>query len=298
MAAAALAVGITVSLTACVDTVAIVGTGAGTTITVGAQGGTQEEIVAQLYGQALAGHGYTVEYNSGVGGRESFIPALQSGLVDLVIDTTGALLYSAQPSAFQRSPRDVIDALADALAPLEVHALEAAKAESSNAFVVTRQFAEEKSVASIGDLAYLAHSLTLGASAGFENERFGRSGLLSAYNVRGFHFHPITGEGPAAASELLTGAVDVAVMPATSPSIVRNNLVVLGDPKNLLTAQNLVPVVGADAYTGDVARVAELVSEALTTDELRTLNERGTGQDTPSPERLARLWLAANGIVG
>jgi osmoprotectant transport system substrate-binding protein len=297
IATAAVALGVTVSLTGCIDSEAIVGTGAGKTITVGSQGGTQQDIVAQLYGQALAENGYTVEYNLGVGGRESFIPALQSGVVDLVVDTTGGLLYSANPTAYQRAPRDVAAALSEALAPLEVHALDAAHAESSNAFVVTAQFSKEKSVSSIGDLAYLAGSLTFGGSEGFEDERYGRAGLLTAYNVRGFDFHPVQGDGPAAVSELLTGGVDVAVLPSTSPSINRNNLVVLADPKNLLTAQNLVPVVGADAYTGDVARITELVSDELTTEELRALNERSTAQGNPSPERIARLWLATKGIV-
>lgn len=298
IAAAALALTITVSLTACVDTEAVMGSGAGKTITVGAQGGTQQEIVAQLYGQALAENGYTVEYNTGVGGRESYIPALQSGVVDLVIDTTGGLLYSADPAAYQRAPAAVVQALTEALAPLEIHALPAAQAESAYAFVVTAQFSEEKNVSSIGDLAYLAGSLTLGARPGFEDERYGRSGLLTAYDVRGFDFHPIEGEGSATVSELVTGGVDVAVLPSTSPAINRNNLLVLADPKNLLTAQYLVPVVGTEAYTADVVRITQLVSDALTTEELRSLNERGSGQGNPSAEGVARSWLTTQGILG
>ena len=36
---------------------------------------------------------------------------------------------------------------------------------------------------------------------------------------------------------------------------------------------------------------------ALTTDELRSLNERGTSTDTPSPERIAKKWLAQKKLL-
>jgi len=273
--------------------------GTGISITVGSQGTTESDLLASLYGQVLADRGYTVDYNEGIGGRESFIPALQSGTLDIVPDTAGELLYGADPAAFARSAEDIEEALPKALEPLELFALRLAPAQNADAFVVSADYSRDNQVTSIGDLAYLSDSITIGADDDFESKRYGRAGLLTSYRVSGFAFKPIDdGAGAATVSELLTGAVQVAVIPSTTPSISRNNLVVLADPNNLITAQNVVPVVNARANTADVQRLINPVSLALTTAELRDLNERASSSTDPSVERIARQWLVRNDFLG
>lgn len=272
--------------------------GTGIEITVGSQGTVESDIVAHLYGQLLADKGYTVDYNEGIGGRGSFIPALQAGTIDIIPDSSGELLYGADPAAFARSSEDIASALAKALEPLELYALRVAPAMDSDAFVVSGDFSRDNQVTSIGDLAYLGDDITIGAAAGFETSRYGRAGLLSAYRVSGFEYKEIDDSaGAGTVSELLTGAVQVAVIPSTTPSISRNNLIVLEDPNNLITAQNIVPVVNSHANTADVARLLNPLSDALTTAELRDLNERASATDYPSIERIARQWLVRNDFL-
>ena len=273
--------------------------GTGIEITVGSQGTTESDILASLYGQVLADRGYTVDYNEGIGSRESFIPALQAGTIDIVPDTAGELLYGVDPAAFARSTEDIEEALPDALEPLDLHALRFSPAQNADAFVVSAEYSRGNQVTSIGDLAYLGDSITIGAGAGFESRRYGRAGLLSSYRVSGFTFKEIDDSADATTvSELLTGAVQVAVIPSTAPSISRNNLVVLSDPNNLITAQNIVPVVNGHANTADVQRLINPVSIALTTDELRQLNERASSSTYPAVDRIAREWLVKNDFLG
>ena len=297
--AGALAIGLGLTVTACgsvpVDPRA---TGAGDRITVGAQDSLENRILAQLYGQVLADHGYLVDYNEGIGSRDSFLASLQAGTIDLVADNAGDLLYGIDPNAFARSADDVEDALPDAVESLDLHVLEVAPADNAEAFVVSQEFAEAHQVSSIGELGYLADTVTVGVNGDFESHRYGSAGLLSVYGLSGFSTKTINdGGGTATVSDLLTNAIQVAVIPSTSPSINRNNLRVLGDPKSLITTQNIVPVVGDAAYSADVQRLLAPVSEALTTDELRSLNERGTSTETPSPERIAKNWLTQKKLL-
>jgi osmoprotectant transport system substrate-binding protein len=297
--AGALAIGVLFSASGCATTEAdALDTGHGIPITIGAQDTLENRILAQLYGQALENHGYTVDYNEGVGDRSSFIPALQSGIVDLIPDSTGDLLYGADPDAFARSPGDIIQALPEALAELKLHAFHAAEADNAEAFVVTSEFSEANQVTSIGDLSYRENQITIAAPAGFFDGRYGQAALLAVYKLSGYGTKEIGGDATTAlVSALLTGSAHVAVIPSTTPSIGLNGLVVLRDPRSLITAQNIVPVAGAAANRPDVRRIVDAVSAELTTEQLRTLNERGSGGDGESPERVAHEWLGDQGLL-
>jgi len=297
--AAVLALATAGSLAACGATPADErNTGHGSRITVGAQDSLENRILAQVYGQVLADHGYLVDYNEGVGERPAFLAALQSGSVDLVPDSAGELLYEVDDAAFARSADDIDDALPDAMKARKLHVLDEAPADNAVAFVVTQDFAKERQVASIGELAYLADEITMGVSEGFDEERYGSSGLLSVYGVSGFDTRELDDDGGAATiGALLTRSVQVAVIPSTSPSIIRNNLLVLSDPKSLITTQNIVPVVNEQANTPDVQAILNPVSAMISTEELRVLNEQATADSRPSPESIARDWLLDKGLI-
>ena len=273
-------------------------TGHGARITVGAQGDLENRIVAQAYGQALADHGYLVDYNEGVGDRSQYIEALQAGRIDLIPENSGELLYGVDDSAFARSGKDIEDALPDAVKEIKLHVLEPAPADNAVAFVVTEEFGRARQVASIGELAYFGDEITIGASAGFDRESYGPAALLSRYGVTGFDTRTVTDNGGVSTvGDLLTGIVQVAVIPSTSPAIIRNSLRVLSDPKSLITAQNIVPLVNAQGYAPDVQAIVNEVSAQLTTDELRELNEKATESTTPSPESIARDWLGRKNLI-
>ena len=273
-------------------------TGHGARLTIGAQDSLENRILAQVYGQVLADHGYLVDYNEGVGERPAFLAALQSGSVDLVPDSAGELLYEVDDAAFARSADDIDDALPEAMKARKLHVLDEAPADNAVAFVVTQDFAKERQVASIGELAYLADEITMGVSEGFDEERYGSSGLLSVYGVSGFDTRELDDDGGAATiGALLTRSVQVAVIPSTSPSIIRNNLLVLSDPKSLITTQNIVPVVNEQANTPDVQAILNPVSAMISTEELRVLNEQATADSRPSPESIARDWLLDKGLI-
>lgn len=267
-------------------------------LTIGSQGFAESDILAQLYGQILADNGYTVKYELSIGSRETFIPALQDGSIDMIPDYAGNLLYGADPDATATSSADVMSALPRALEPMGLTVADAAPAEDADALVVTKEFAEENSLVSIADLAPIAANITIGANTEFEGRSYGRTGLESVYGVTGWTFKAIDDYGgPGTLSDLLAGNIQVADIYTTTPSIKENGLVVLEDPKNLIAAQNVVPLFNTDSYSVDIANLVNRVSNKLTTAELMSLNEISAGDSKPSPEKVAKDWLEANGFL-
>lgn len=300
IAAGVIAVGLTASLAACSGD-PMGGDGGGDSlgsITVGSQGFAESDILAQLYGQALAANGYDVDYAMGIGSRETFIPALQDGSIDLIPDYAGNLLYGADPEATATSTADVMAALPDALEPLGLVVSSAAQAQDADALVVTPEFAEANELVTIGDLAPIASDITIGANTEFEARSYGREGLADVYGVKGWKFRAIDDYGgPGTLQALLDGDIQVADIYTTTPSIKQNDLVVLEDPKHLIAAQNIVPLFREDAYSVDAANVVDRVSNLLTTEELMKLNEISASDSKPSPEKVAQDWLKEMGLL-
>lgn len=259
-------------------------------ITVGSAAFPESEIIAEIYAHALESKGFTVRRQLNIGAREVYIPALENGEVDLVPEYTGNLLTYLDPKATASAPDDVASALAEAV-PADLIALEPAPAEDKDSLNVTAAFAEEHGLETIADLAKV-DGLRLAANPEFKQRAYGIPGLERVYGITGIAFTPISdGGGPATVKALVSGKVDVADIYSTTPSIAANNLVTLEDPKNLIAAQNVVPLIRKDKGSAEVAQVLNEVSAALTTDELLELNEANQGEDKEAPAALAKEWV-------
>jgi osmoprotectant transport system substrate-binding protein len=293
------ALGLTIALAACSagDPLAeeTGDAGAGGSITIGSQAFGESEILAQIYGQVLAANGYDVSYEEGIGSRETFIPALQDGSIDLILDYAGVALYYADTEATATSAADVEAALPAALEPLGLTVTAAAPGEDSDALVVTPEFAAANDLTTIGDLAGIPN-VTLGANTEFETRW--REALGETYGFGDFAFKAIDDYGgPGTLADLLAGAIQVADIYTTTPSIVQNDLVVLDDDKDLFAAQNIIPLLNADVLTDDLAALLDEVSALITTDVLLDLNAQFAGDDKPSAADVATGWLTEQGLL-
>lgn len=268
------------------------------TITIGSQGFSESEILAQVYGQVLEDAGYTVDYQLSIGSREVFIEALADGSIDLIPDYAGNLLYGLDPDATATSIEEIESALPAVLEENGLAVSAAAPGEDADALVVTPEFAQEHDLTSIGDLAALGGDFTLGANTEFESRPYGRAGLEATYGVTGYTFKAIDDYGgPGTLKDLLDGVIQVADIYTTTPSVKQNDLVVLEDPENLIAAQNVVPLFDEQAYTDEIAELLDAVSAKLTTDALLDLNIAYNGDDKPSAASVATAWLTENGFL-
>jgi osmoprotectant transport system substrate-binding protein len=260
-------------------------------ITVGSAAFPENEIIAEIYAQALEAKGITVRKKLNIGAREVYIPALKNGEIDLIPEYTGNLLTYLDPKATASAPGAVTSTLAKVV-PTGLTVLKPARAEDKDSLNVTAAFAKANRVKTIADLAKV-NGLRLAANPEFKQRAYGIPGLEKVYGIKGIAFTPISdGGGPATVKALVSGKVDVADIYSTTPSIAANKLVTLDDPKHLVAAQNVVPLIRKDKASDEVTQVLNAVSAALTTDELLELNQANQGKDKKAPVVLAKEWVA------
>jgi osmoprotectant transport system substrate-binding protein len=125
---------------------------AGADLTIGSANFQENVILANIYAQALQAQGATVETQLNIGSRETYMPGLQDGSIDLIPEYSGVLLQYFDPEATAVSSEDVYAALPEVL-PEGLSVLEQSEAEDKDAIVVTRETAEQYGLTSIADLA-------------------------------------------------------------------------------------------------------------------------------------------------
>lgn len=263
------------------------------TIIVGSQDYYSNEILAEVYAQALEGAGFRVDRQLRIGQREVYMPEITAGAIDLFPEYTGNLLQYLDQNASARTSQEVYDALATAL-PMGLRALDQSPATDQDSYVVTSTFAAEHSVTSIGDLAG-AGPLVLGGNSELETRPYGPMGLAQTYGVS-VNFTPIEDSGgPLTIKALKDGDIQLANIYSSDPALAEGTLTVLEDPDGLFLASHVVPL--ASSRVGeDAAAVINRVSGALTSADLVEMNRAST-KDQKSASQIAREWLASKGLL-
>lgn len=266
------------------------GEGSGETIVVGSQAYYSNEIIAEIYSQALENAGFTVERRFQIGQRDAYLPALESGEVDLFPEYTGNLLQFYSPDTTATTSEDVYAELKSAL-PDGLVVLDQSPATDQDSYNVTAAFAAEYGLSSLEDLAAVTVPLTLGGAPELAERPYGPAGLLEKYGVTvGF-----TATGDTTVEDLLAGTVNIANVYSADPRIQTDDLVTLADPKGLFLASNVVPLVNADV-ADQIADVINAVSAKLTPEGLVALNVQST-VDQMSSADIATQWLTENGLI-
>jgi osmoprotectant transport system substrate-binding protein len=297
IAAGAIAITAVVALAGCASSSTLGGddtkssdSGAKTSIVVGSANFSENVILADIYGQALAANGFDVTYKLNIGARAAYVPALEKGEVNLIPEYSGSILSYLSKTATASSSEDVKAAL-DAALPSTLKALEPSKAADSDSLNVTPEFAAKNSLTSIADLANLK-SVTITANPEFQTRPDGIKGLESVYGLKNLKFKAISdGGGPKTLKALLAGQTDVADIYSTTPSILANKLVTLTDPKSLFASQEVIPIVSSDKVNAKLTEVLNKVSAALTTADLLELNTQVSGDAKTDPAAAAKAWL-------
>jgi len=257
-------------------------------VVVGSQAYYSNEIIAEIYAQALEGAGYEVERKFQIGQRDAYLPELESGAVDLFPEYTGNLLQFYSPDASATEADEVYAALGEAL-PEGLSALAMSPATDQDSYNVTAEFAEANSLVSLEDLVGV-EGLILGGAPELEERPYGPAGLLETYGVS----VEFDATGDVTVDALLEGVVTMANVYSGDPRIAEFGLVTLADPQGLFLASNVVPIVSSD-MASELALVIDPISKALTPEGLVALNLQST-KDEMSAADIAAGWLEANGF--
>lgn len=262
-------------------------------IVIGSQDYYSNEIIAEIYAQALEAGGHEVQRDFRIGQREVYVSEIENGSIDLFPEYSGPLLQYWEPNTEARLSEDVYTAL-EAAAPENLKILEQSEATDQDAYVVTRAFAEQYGLKTIEDLAKVDVPLTLGGNSEGENRPNGPKGLASAYGIN-VGFTPIEDSGgPLTVKALTDNQIQLAIIYTADPTISDNDLVVLEDTKGLFLASHVVPVASADLDPA-AQEIINKVSTEMSPEELIALNAQSVN-DQANAADIAAGWLEENPV--
>ncbi|HEY3557386.1 MAG TPA: ABC transporter substrate-binding protein [Kribbella sp.] len=261
-----------------------------TSITVGSADFSESQLLAEIYGQALAAKGIEVKKKPNIGNRETYMAAIKDGSVDLVPEYTGASLAYFDKNSTETDPQKAYDALKKALTPgLEI--LEMSPATDEDTIVVTKATADKYSLKSIGDLK--GKNLVAGGSSEFKVRTAGLKGMKEKYDVDFKDYKTLDAGGPLSIKALEDNTIQVTDLFTTQAVIKDKGWVQLDDPEHILPPNNIVPLIRTDHKSDDVVSTLNAVDAKLTTDALTDLVKRiDVGKE--SADAVAKDWLSKN----
>lgn len=268
---------------------------AGGTLVVGSQQYYSNEIVAEIYSQALEAGGYTVDRQFNIGQREVYLPEIKAGKIDVFPEYIGSLLQALDKNAAGGKPDAVHTALAAAL-PKDLRVLDMAAAADQNSWTVTKAFADKYHLTDIASLKNVTEPITVGGNSELETRPYGPTALKEKYGITTAGFKAVEDSGgPLTVKALVDNEIQLANIYTADPNIKSNHLVALADPDGLFFPDNIAPIV-SKKVDSKAESILNKVDSKLSQDDLVSLNSESVN-DKKSAAVIAKEWLAKVGIV-
>jgi osmoprotectant transport system substrate-binding protein len=274
------------------------GPGAGKpAVTLGDKNFAEENILGQLYAQALRAKGFTVNLKSEIGSTELIYKALKAGQIDGYPEYTGVLLSAVAEQ--KTSPKSEQEAYEQAKAYLEKHGftlLDKTPFYDTNVLITQPGYASEHKLASIGDLKPLNKKFKIGGAPELATRAEGLPGIKKEYGVEGI-FVPVSIELSYKAIE--SGQVNVQSVFSTDGQLLGGKFKELADPKHVFGFQNVAPVIKQSVLAAEGPAFAETmnkVSALLTINAIQQMN-KAVSIDKQSAESVAKQFLQSNGLA-
>ncbi|AXG53056.1 secreted substrate-binding protein [Streptomyces lincolnensis] len=269
----------------------------GGTVVVGGNNFPESTLLADIYGEALKAKGVKVEYKLNIGSRETTYGLLKNGSVTVLPEYNGSLLSYLDPKAEQASVA-AVNAAAKAKLDSKLTLLESAPAEDKDSVSINAETAKKYKLtaeSTLDDLKDIAPEMVIGGSPEFQTRHQGLLGLKSEYGLEFKSFKALDAGGPLTQAALAKNTVQAADIFTTDPTIVRENFVVLKDPKNLFGFANVTPLVYKSGLSKDGVAALNAVSAKLDTKTLLEMDLQ-VQLENKDPLDVAKAWLKTNGL--
>lgn len=267
------------------------------TVTVGSANFAESELLAEIYAQALESKGLKVTRKFDIGAREVYYDQVVKGGIGVFPEYNGALLATAVDKKSTATGTDAINTELKAKLPSSVEILDSAAAEDKDSVTVTAETAAKYNLKTLADLKPVAGDWTIGAGSEFKTRTQGGVGLKTVYGVEFGKFQPLDAGAQSTLLKLLKDdKVQAANIYTTDPAIVEDKLVVLEDPKNLFSSQNVTPLVYKSAVNDTAKAALNGVSAKLTTEDLTEMMKKLVN-DKEDASTVAKDWLTGAGLA-
>ena len=263
------------------------------TLTVGGFNFPESSVLANIYGQALAHDGYTINYKLLLGPRPIVSAAIKAGSIDMYPGYAASELeyYNNSAGEATSDPTATTAALNTHLQPLGLVALTPAAAVDANAFAVPQATATKYSLTKLSDITpAIASQLVFGAGPECPTYKFCLPGLASVY---GLHFKAVKTldtDGPLTRAAFKNGSIQIGLVFTTDADLKGLGLVVLEDDKHMTAADNVVPVLRQAAASTEVTTVLNSIDNKLTTADLISMVDQVANQHLDAAT-VATTWL-------
>ncbi|MGH2873518.1 MAG: glycine betaine ABC transporter substrate-binding protein [Solirubrobacteraceae bacterium] len=259
---------------------------------------TEQEILGQLYAQALEAEGYTVIVNQNIGATPYTMQALRNGTLMAYPEYLSE--FDSAVAGYRASFGSASAAYAAAQRWAGRHGLvllSPTPFSDTGAIAVTDAYAVANDLHSIADLGRVATALTIGGPAQFQVDPPGLEQLSLAYGLTPTAFRALP--VPAQYAALNAGTVQAADVKTTDGELASGDYVVLRDPQHVFGFGNVIPVISAAALAKEGQAFADTIArvdETLTTPVMRELDQLvDVAQLTPTA--VARQFLQTHGLL-
>lgn len=270
----------------------------GPKIVIGIQDFGESKVLAQIYGQVLTAHGYSVEYKELGGYRDLVFAGFTSGDINFTPEYAASALEFLNENKGEATSdaTATVDKLRTYLADKQLVAYDAAPAVDTNSLVVTAATAKDKKLTKVSDLTA---DLKLGGPQDCLTNPFCIQGIKKVYGVDlTAGFQALDGGGKLTKAALTAGSIDVAIIFSTDSSIAANKWVALEDDKHLFAADNIIPVTTdavTKAYGEELESLVNSVSAKVTTAALLDLNDKFDNKKEDA-DKVAADFISSAGL--
>ena len=278
------------------DTAADAEDGAQPPVVVGSANFPENVVLAEIYAAALTAKDIETETKLNIGSREAIFPALEQGDLSVLPEYSGALLsyLTKAKSDAKEIGAQVTDIKANL--PDSLTVLTPSAAEDKDTITCNKETVDKYGLTSIEDLAKVGNEITIGGPPEFaKREGFGIKALKRVYGAEFKKFQPLDVAGPLTVAALKDNKVQCANLFSTQSAIPANGFVTLEDPKGLVEAEAVLPLIDKDAATPEVTAALDAVSAKLTTDNLKELVKR-VEVDKDDAETVAADFIDEQGL--
>jgi osmoprotectant transport system substrate-binding protein len=271
-------------------------------LTIGSKNFPEQEILGEIYAQALGAAGYKVKSDLSLGSETVALKAVESGAVSGYPEYASTALTSFFGLEPEEVPSDATEAWEKANAEFQKKGLEAFEPTpfaSANAVGLLKSTAEKYGLKNVSDLEGISEKLTLYGSPECRERIDCLAGLEKLYGLKFKQFKPV--DISLRYKVLENHQADLSILFTTDPqlSAEKNKFVILEDDKHVFPAGNVIFVTKkstAEKAGPDYEKTILDVQKGLTLPVMQELDAR-VELEKQTPKEAAAAYLEAAGYV-
>jgi osmoprotectant transport system substrate-binding protein len=271
-------------------------------LTIGSKNFPEQEILGEIYTQALAAAGYKAKSDLSLGSETVALKTLKAGQISGYPEYASTALTSFFGLEPEEVPSDATEAWEKANSEFEKENLEAFEPTpfaSANAVGLLKSTAEKYDLKTISDLEGVSEKLSLYGSPECRQRIDCLAGLEKLYGLKFKEFKPV--DISLRYKVLEQGQADLSILFTTDPQLAAESekFVILEDDKKVFPSGNIIFVTSkkvAEKAGPDYEKTILNVQKGLTLEVMQELDAR-VELEKQTPKEAAAAYLEAAGYV-